>query len=33
VLAKLQLIPEMPELFDVWAAQGIDKVRRADEGA
>ena len=32
VLAKLELIPGMPELFDVWAATGTDKVRRADGG-
>lgn len=29
VLAKLELIPEMPELFDVWAALGTHKVRCA----
>lgn len=30
VLAKVELIPDMPEIFDVWAALGTDKVRRAD---
>jgi hypothetical protein len=33
VLAKLELLPDMPELFDVWAALGTDKVRRADQVA
>jgi hypothetical protein len=33
VLAKHELIPGMPDLFDVWAALGIDKVRRADHVA
>ena len=33
VLAKLELIPDMPELFDVWAALGTDKVRRAHQAA
>jgi hypothetical protein len=32
VLAKVDLLPDMPELFDVWAALGIDKVRRAAGG-
>lgn len=29
VLAKLELLPEVTELFDVWAALGVDKIRRA----
>jgi len=33
VLAKTELIPDMPELFDVWAALGVDKVRRADRAS
>jgi hypothetical protein len=33
VLAKVELIPGMPDLFDVWAALGIDKVRRSDRTA
>lgn len=33
VLAKLELIPDMPELFDVWAALGVDKVWAADRAA
>lgn len=33
VHAKVDLLPDVPELFDVWAALGIDKVRRAAEGS
>jgi hypothetical protein len=33
VLAKVELLPDMPELFDVWAALWTEKVRRAGEGA
>ena len=32
VLAKLSLIPEVPDLFDVWAALGIGKIRAAADG-